>query len=51
VGAIAAALVQAAADDSVRSRLVADGLARAGELTWEAAARRHVELWHGLVDR
>ncbi|HET9441938.1 MAG TPA: glycosyltransferase family 1 protein [Acidimicrobiales bacterium] len=49
VGAIAAALVQASSDDRVRAELVTAGLLRTGELTWEAAARRHVELWQAMV--
>jgi alpha-1,3-rhamnosyl/mannosyltransferase len=48
-GAIADALVEVATDDRVRSALVTAGLLRAGELTWAAAARRHVELWGALV--
>ncbi|MBW3557102.1 MAG: glycosyltransferase family 4 protein [Actinobacteria bacterium] len=49
VGAIASALVRAASDERLRSELVTAGLLRSGELTWEAAARRHVELWETLV--
>ena len=45
VEAIAEAIVVAASDDRRRSELVAAGLARARELTWEAAARRHVDVW------
>ena len=48
IAAIADALVQVATDDGCRSELVARGRRRAGELTWEAAARRHVELWESL---
>jgi glycosyltransferase involved in cell wall biosynthesis len=48
VAAIAEALVEVATDDRVRSELVTAGLLRAGDLTWEASARRHVELWRGL---
>jgi alpha-1,3-rhamnosyl/mannosyltransferase len=47
-GAIAGGLVQAAADESARTALVTAGLARARDLTWEAAARRHTALWAGL---
>ena len=47
--AIADALVEVASDDRVRSALVTAGLMRAGELTWAAAARRHVELWETLT--
>ncbi|HEX2118862.1 MAG TPA: hypothetical protein VHF91_06740, partial [Acidimicrobiales bacterium] len=32
-----------------RDRLVAAGLARTTGLTWERAARAHVELWEALV--
>jgi alpha-1,3-rhamnosyl/mannosyltransferase len=46
--AIADALVRVVTDDGLRGELVAAGTARAGELTWEAAARRHVELWRTL---
>jgi glycosyltransferase involved in cell wall biosynthesis len=49
VRAMAKALVRASADERVRSELVTAGLLRAGELTWEAAARRHVEVWQGIV--
>jgi glycosyltransferase involved in cell wall biosynthesis len=47
--AIARALVVASSDDRVRSELVTAGLLRAAELTWEGAARRHVELWEDMV--
>jgi glycosyltransferase involved in cell wall biosynthesis len=43
--AIADALVQVAGQEGVRSRLVTAGVLRSSELTWEAAARRHVDLW------
>jgi len=43
--AIADGLVQVAGQEGVRSRLVTAGVLRSSELTWEAAARRHVELW------
>lgn len=36
-------------DSALRERLIAEGSRRAAELTWEAAARRHVELWEGLL--
>ena len=49
VDAIAGALVQAATDDGRRAELVAAGHARAGGLTWDQAARRHVELWKTMV--
>jgi len=47
--AIADAMAVAAGDDRRRSALVTAGLLRFGELTWEAAARRHVELWAGVA--
>jgi glycosyltransferase involved in cell wall biosynthesis len=43
--AIADALVQVGGQEGVRSQLVTAGVLRSSELTWEAAARRHVELW------
>jgi glycosyltransferase involved in cell wall biosynthesis len=46
--AIADAVVRVAADEGLRSRLVTAGLLRAGELTWDAATRRHVDLWSSL---
>ena len=46
--AIADGLVSAAGEEGLRSRLVTAGLLRAGELTWGAAARRHVDLWASL---
>ncbi len=51
VAAIASALVRASSDDRVRSSLVTAGLERARELTWESAARRHVELWQRIGSR
>ena len=48
VDAMAAALVRAATDDAVRAQLVDAGRARAANLTWERAARRHVELWETM---
>ena len=47
VGAIAAGLVEAAGDDRRRAELVTAGLLRAEELTWEAAARSHLDVWKG----
>ena len=46
---IAAALVRLATDDVLRADLAAAGRARAGSLTWEAAARAHVALWSTLL--
>ena len=48
VEAVAAGLVAAATDEAVRARVVEAGRARAGALTWEAAARHHLELWRSL---
>ena len=48
VDAMAAALVRAATDDAVRAQLVDAGRARTANLTWERAARRHVELWETM---
>jgi glycosyltransferase involved in cell wall biosynthesis len=47
--AIADALVEVAGREGVRSQLVTAGVLRSSELTWEAAARRHVELWSEVV--
>jgi glycosyltransferase involved in cell wall biosynthesis len=47
--AIADALVRAASDEDLRERLSAAGKARASELTWERAARGHVEVWARAV--
>lgn len=49
VEAIAAALVAAATDEACRADLMAAGTARAATLTWERAARRHVELWSAIT--
>jgi glycosyltransferase involved in cell wall biosynthesis len=49
VDAIADGLVRVASDDALRSRLVTAGLLRAGELTWAASARRHVDLWRTMT--
>ncbi|MBV8559873.1 MAG: glycosyltransferase family 4 protein [Acidimicrobiia bacterium] len=49
VDAIADALVAVAGQEGVRSQLVTAGVLRSSELTWEAAARRHVELWSEVV--
>jgi len=45
IDAIADALVEVAGREGVRSQLVTAGVLRSSELTWEAAARRHVDLW------
>lgn len=49
VDAMADALVVAATDDGRRADLVAAGLARTADLTWERAARAHVDLWAAIV--
>lgn len=47
--AIAGALVRAATDDALRAELIAGGRERAAALTWDAAARHHLELWNMMV--
>ena len=47
--AIARAMVAASSDDRVRSELVTAGLMRARELSWKAAAARHVEIWREMA--
>ena len=47
--AIADALVTVAGQEGVRSQLVTAGVLRSAELTWDAAARRHVGLWEELA--
>lgn len=49
VEAIARGLVAAAGDEDRRAGLVAAGRERAGTLTWEAAAGRHVEAWREVA--
>ena len=49
VDAIAGALVAAATDDARRAEMITAGRARAGELTWDRTARRHVELWKTMA--
>ena len=49
VGAIADALVELSSNEALRSERVTSGVLRAGELTWEGAARRHVEIWESLA--
>ncbi len=46
---ITAALVAVVNDGSLRADLVAAGARRAAQLTWETAARSHVELWQSLL--
>ncbi len=47
--AIADAMVVASADQAARAEMVSAGRARTAKLTWEAAARRHVELWETVT--
>ena len=49
VADMARGLVVAAGDERRRSELVTAGLLRAGELTWKAAAARHVEAWRRVA--
>ena len=49
IDAIARAMVTAATDDEARRQLIDAGTARAAELTWKAAASRHVELWKSIA--
>jgi alpha-1,3-rhamnosyl/mannosyltransferase len=46
--AIGEALARVATDDTLRRDLLAAGRARAAQLTWAAAAARHVEVWASL---
>ncbi|HVM10388.1 MAG TPA: glycosyltransferase family 1 protein [Acidimicrobiales bacterium] len=48
VAAIGRALVAASSNERVRSELVTAGLLRAADLTWETAAKRHLEVWRSL---
>jgi glycosyltransferase involved in cell wall biosynthesis len=45
---IAEGLVTAAGNEQARSSLVTAGLLRAGELTWDAAARQHLKVWENV---
>jgi alpha-1,3-rhamnosyl/mannosyltransferase len=47
--AIEEALVEVGGQEGLRSRLVTAGVLRSSELTWEAAARRHVQLWSEVI--
>jgi len=49
VGSLARGLLRVATDAALRDELVEAGRKRARELTWERAARRHVELWEALL--
>lgn len=46
---IAEGLVRAAVDEETRARLVTAGRARAAQLTWQEAARRHVCTWREVA--
>lgn len=46
---MARGLVEAATDDARRAELVAAGRSRAGQLTWAASARRHLEVWSAVA--
>lgn len=46
---IAEGLVVAAGDERRRAELVTAGLLRAGELTWAAAARAHLDVWEEVT--
>jgi glycosyltransferase-like protein len=46
--ALAAALERVATDPALRARLVAGGAEVVGRFTWEASARRHVEIYAAL---
>ena len=48
VDAMAGALLRVATDDGLRADLAAAGRARAAGLTWDRAARGHVELWETI---
>jgi glycosyltransferase involved in cell wall biosynthesis len=48
IESIAAGLVEVAADEGVRARLVEAGHRRAAGLTWAAAAAAHVTVWREL---
>lgn len=48
VDAMADALVRVDGDEAARAALVEAGSQRAAALTWQAAARRHVEVWSDL---
>jgi glycosyltransferase involved in cell wall biosynthesis len=49
MAALGDAMVTAAGAEPCRAELVERGLRRAAELTWDEAARRHVELWTTLA--
>ena len=47
--AIETALQTALTDDNVRAKLVADGLARAGQLSWAATAKGYAEIFRSMT--
>ncbi|MGH9069204.1 MAG: glycosyltransferase family 4 protein [Acidimicrobiales bacterium] len=47
--AVAAGLVRAATDESIRSALAAGGRERAALLTWRAAAKAHLRIWREVA--
>jgi glycosyltransferase involved in cell wall biosynthesis len=49
--AIADAMVAAATDDGVRADLIARGLSRVKEFTWEKCARKHREVFEAAAHR
>jgi len=49
VDSIAAGLVAAASDETLRARLSEGGQVRAAALTWRATAAAHVELWRRVA--
>lgn len=49
LGAMAGALVELGTDHERRRVLIAAGRARAGQLSWAAAAARHLEVWRDLA--
>ena len=49
VASIARGLVDASSDDRVRSELVTAGLLRVRDLTWQATAASHLELWRAIT--
>jgi hypothetical protein len=46
---IAAGLVAASTDETLRVELTARGREHAGSRTWRTAARRHIRLWESLA--
>jgi len=46
IDALAAALVRAVSDNDLRATLIARGLLRRQDFTWEQSARQHLALYH-----